>query len=449
MIPKITASTVYSILGNNSSYVPLAIKDVANSCGLTAASYIAGDKAEGKDRFIDEFGTQIIWLGGLPAFNKLFSLILFKPAKLDSKIDARILKNSKILKAAQELAPSETIKNSLKAAASHQKQFKILTVARFAAASVATTLSYLGLTKFRHKYTEDQIKKEYFEKQKNKHVSFMDKTSSAVPFSAAFSAVHNNKQNNNHPTFTGGVQDFIFDPVRNLMLVDGAITGERLSHSRNPQDFFGYVLKESGFWIFMYFAGPMIAKALEKNAENKHKKSIDLDARVIENERFKEAFANGTIKNHLKSFKDADISDVNIYKFAVNNINSANNEKTNINLIVDMAKESDIIECIKINNKNKVDTRKFIDLESLRGVHHKVEKLLTQFEQSGENVDDFFNSVRRLKRASVLKNIGACIGALGILVPSIMLLVRQFSPEYQVKKDIEQKLAAEFENKKS
>ena len=114
-----------------------------------------------------------------------------------------------------------------------------------------------------------------------------------------------------------------------------------------------------------------------------------------------------------------------------------------------MAKESDIIECIKINNKNKVDTRKFIDLESLRGVHHKVEKLLTQFEQSGENVDDFFNSVRRLKRASVLKNIGACIGALGILVPSIMLLVRQFSPEYQVKKDIEQKLAAEFENKKS
>ena len=105
MIPKITASTVYSILGNNSSYVPLAIKDVANSCGLTAASYIAGDKAEGKDRFIDEFGTQIIWLGGLPAFNKLFSLILFKPAKLDSKIDARILKNSEILKAAQELLP--------------------------------------------------------------------------------------------------------------------------------------------------------------------------------------------------------------------------------------------------------------------------------------------------------------------------------------------------------
>lgn len=445
MISNITASTVYSILGNNSSYVPLAIKDVANSCGLTAASYIAGDKVEGKDRFIDEFGTQIIWLGGLPAFNKLFSYLLFKPAKLDPKVDVRILKNKEILTAAAELAPTESLKNTLKTATAHQKQLKILTVARFAAASVATTLSYLGLTKFRHKYTEEQIKKDYFERQKKHRSSHHSVKSSEVPFSSAFANVHNQTarkdKSNNNVSFTGGFQDFIFDPVRNLMLVDGAITTERLSHSRNPQDFLGYVLKEGGFWLFMYFAGPMIAKALEKNAEQKHNKSIDLDARVIENERFKAAFADGTIKNHLAAFKNADKSDVDIYKYAVNNVNSVNPERTNINLVVDMAKESDIIECIKINGKNKVDTRRYIDLDSLRGVHGKIEKLLNQYEQSGETVDEFFKSVRKLKRGAVLKNIGACIGALGVLVPAIMLLVRQFSPEYQVKADIEKKLA--------
>ena len=46
MIPQVTVSTaskIYSVLGNNSSLVPLAMKDVANSCGLTAASYLAGD----------------------------------------------------------------------------------------------------------------------------------------------------------------------------------------------------------------------------------------------------------------------------------------------------------------------------------------------------------------------------------------------------------------------
>ena len=446
MIPKITESTVYSILGNNSSYIPLAIKDVANSCGLTTASYIAGDKVEGKDRFIDEFGTQIIWLGGLPAFNKLFSYAFFKPAKLDAKVDARILKNQDILKLAQELAPTDAIKNSLKDVAAHQKQFKALTIARFAAASVATTLSYLGLTKFRHKYTENQIRKDYFEKQKMNKAAISELKTSEVPFSSAFADVHNVKNQNKkdkNVSFTGGFQDFIFDPVRNLMLVDGAITTERLSHSRNPQDFFGYVLKEGGFWLFMYFAGPMIAKALEKNAERKHNKSIDLDARVIWNERFKHAFVDGSLKKQLLAFKAADKSDIDIYKFAVNNINSANKDKTNLNLVVDMAKESDIIECIKLGDKNKVDTRRFIDLDSLRGIHNKMEKLLNQYEQSGESVDDFFKSVRKLKKGAVLKNIGACIGALGILVPAIMLLVRQFSPEYQVKKDIEKKLAQE------
>ena len=432
MIPKITASTIYSTLGNNSSYVPLAIKDVANSCGLTTASYIAGDKVEGKDRFIDEFGTQIIWLGGLPFFNKIFSLLLFKPAKLDSKIDARILKDQNILKTALEMAPTEAIKNSLTNVASHQKLFKALTIARFAAASVATTLSYLGLTKFRHKYTEEQIKKDYFAKQKLNQKLNNKFESSAVPFSSAFSDVHKNGKSDGkdkNPSFTGGFQDFIFDPVRNLMLVDGAITTERLSHARNPQDFLGYVIKEGSFWIFMYFAGPLIAKAMEKSADKKGT-SIDLDARVIESEKFKNAFKDGSIKSHLQAFKAADKSDLDIYKFAV---------QSKDNLIIDMAKNSDVISILK--GTDSVDTRRYIDLKELRGVSEKIEKLLGQYENSGKDLDEFFKAVRKLKRASVIKNIGACIGALGIVAPAIMLLMRKFSPEYQVKKDLEAKLA--------
>ena len=70
MIPTINASKVYSILGNNDSLVPLAMKDIANSMGLTAGSYITGDSVEGKDRFIDEFGTQAIWLFGIPVYKK-------------------------------------------------------------------------------------------------------------------------------------------------------------------------------------------------------------------------------------------------------------------------------------------------------------------------------------------------------------------------------------------
>ncbi len=441
MIPKLTASTIYSTLGNNSSLVPLAMKDIANSCGLTAASYMAGDKVEGKDRFIDEFGTQAIWLWGIPAYKKILDVAMFKPLGFDPKVDARILKNPEILAAARELAPTEAVKNSLKSAAEHASKFKALTVAKFAASTVLTTLTYLGLTKFRHKYTEDQIKKDYFEKQKGKNVSFMDKSNN-VPFSSAFSPVYNNIGNKG-VTFTGGVQDFIFDPVKNLMLVDASITGERLSHSRNPQDFFGYVIKEGSFWAFMYLAGPLISKALEKSADKKGR-SIDLDARVLESCEFKDAFANGSVKSHLNSFKAADKSDVEIYKFAVNSVNSAKAEGKN--LITEMAAKSDIIGLLK--DSDKVDTRKYIDLGELRGVSEKIEKLLNQYEKSGQTIDEFFKSVRKLKRSAVLKNMGACVGALGVLAPAIMLLMRKFSPEYQVKADVEKKLAESLVTKK-
>lgn len=430
MIPKISASTIYSVLGNNSSLIPLGIKDIANSCGLTTASYLAGDSVEGKDRFIDEFGTQAIWLGGIPTYKYLLDKTIFKPAKLDPQVDVRILKDKNILNAAIEFAPTKAIKESIENVAKNQKLFKNLTLGRFGLSTILTTLTYFGLTKFRHKYTENQIKKDYYARKNS--VKF----NGSVPFSAAFADVHKPAQ----PTFTGGLQNFMFDPVKNLMIVDAAITSERFSHARNPQDFMGYVIKEGSFWLFMYGAGKMISDALEKHSEKKYNKSIDLDARVIECSEFKEAVANGTLKKDLEEFVKADKSDLDIYKFAV----SSNNENT----VVKIAKKSDIISLLK--KSELVDTRAFIDLGTdkaddfggLRGISRKMQKLLEQYESSGEDIDTFFKSVRKLKRSSVLKNIGACIGALGVAAPLIMLAVRKFgnNSEYQVKKDVEAKL---------
>ena len=428
MIPKLTASTIYSTLGNNSSLVPLAIKDIANSCGLTTASYLAGDEVEGKDRFIDEFGTQAIWLWGIPTYKKLLDLPLFKALGFDKEIDARILKNPKILQAAQDLAPTEAIKNSIKHVANNKSKFKALTIAKFAISTVLTAGTYLGLTKFRHKYTENQIKQDYYEKQQQEKDKFL-KTSN-IAFSASFSDVHKpTSQQNKKVSFTGGLQDFIFDPVKNLMLVDASITTERLTHARNPQDFLGYAIKEGSFWAFMYFAGPLISNAMEKYADTKLNKNISLDSRILESGRLQNAFKNGAIKKHLEEFAKADLSDEALYKFAVKP------DKTN--LIIDLAKKSGVITLT--DDKKAVDTRKFINLQELREIRDNLSKLVEQQKTSGKTVDEFLKAVRKLKRASVITNIGACITALGIIAPSIMLLSRK-NQDYQVKADIEQKL---------
>ena len=447
MIPAINASKIYSILGNNESLVPLAIKDIANSFGLTTGSYITGDTLEGKDRFIDEFGTQAIWLFGIPVYKKLLDVALFKPLGYDASIDARILNNPKILKKAQEFAPSKLIEKNIKKVAQNQKLYKGLTIGKFALSTLLTMGTYFGLTKFRHKYTEEQIKKDYFAKNTSpkNDLDF----NSTVPFSSAFSDVHKPKQ----PSFTGGLQEFMFNPVKNLMIVDATISGERFAHSRNKQDFVGYAIKEGSFWAFMYFAGQRIQSFMEKQAEKKHNKSIDLDARVIECDDLKKAFSDKSILKDLKDFP-INGSDVEIYDFINKNPN---------NFVVKMSKKSDIIPTMhksnfsklleKLNLKkaelideNKIDTRKFIDIDDVKSVAKKLEKLNNQYTNSNESLDDFLNIVKSLKRKAVRRNIGSCILALGVIAPAIMVAIRKFgnnNEEFQTKKDIEAKLASQ------
>ena len=75
---------------------------------------------------------------------------------------------------------------------------------------------------------------------------------------------YNQKQHQNNktsastgenPSFKGigeVVKNFAFSPVKNMWILDGAITGERLADSRSPQEFMGYSIKEGLYLFFMY-----------------------------------------------------------------------------------------------------------------------------------------------------------------------------------------------------
>ena len=104
MISPITTSKIFSTLGNGNSLVPMGIKDTANSLGLTAGSYITGQAAESQDRFIDEFGTQLIWLLGIPAYKKILDLTLFKGLGYDAGVDVRVLKDKEVFELAKKYA---------------------------------------------------------------------------------------------------------------------------------------------------------------------------------------------------------------------------------------------------------------------------------------------------------------------------------------------------------
>lgn len=430
----VNVAAIFSTLGNPNSLVPLAVKDISSTTAITASSFLTG-KEEGQDRLIDEVGTQIIWLLGIPAFKWLFDKTIFKAYNLDSKFDVRNLKDKDVFEKIKQYAPTDDIQKNLEKIGKKQGLFKNIALYKFFFATSATIASYIGLTRAKQAYTENKIKqnliKEFNQKQEEKNK--ISTTENEVTFKGVGEVVKN----------------FAFSPVKNMWILDGAITGERLADSRSPQELAGYAIKEGLYLFFMYYAGERIQKALEKRAENKHDKSIKLDARVIENGKLKTSFENGSVKKSLEAFAEIkEKSDADIYEFL---------HKNPENDIVKVAKDSDIISMYEKPKKwyqifdkaeytDKIDTRKFIDLKGIKKTYDKIDTLYKQFLKAtakGETSDEFFKGVKKLKRHSIITNIGTCIFALSVVTPAAMLakrLLGKDNAEFQTKKEIREQL---------
>ena len=431
----VNVAKVFSTLGNPDSLIPLAIKDSASTAGMTVGSYITG-KEEGHDRFIDEVGTEAIWLGGLPFFKWIYNKTVFKSQGLDAKFDARNLKDKNILEKIKKYAPTDKIKENIEKISTNEIAYKRTATGRFLVSTVLTIGSYIGLTKYKQHYTDKKIRenliKEYKESQAKK-------------------TKENKDSNSQNPSFKGvgsTIESIALSPVKNMWVLDGAITAERLADSRSKQEFIGYAIKEASLLFFMYYAGGKIQEMLENYAEKKHKMSIALDARVLEDGFLKKAFEDGTISKSLEDFKNANTSKANLYEFL---------HKNPDNLVVKAAKMSDIIKMYEISQgifkksiiTDKIDTRKFIDLEDFENLNKKIETLYSQYKNalsSGNTSDDFFKQIKKLKRNSIITGLGSCMFALGVLTPAVMLLNRMASndnQEFETKKRIRKQLIKE------
>ena len=235
----INPAKIYSTLGNPNSLVPLGVKDISSCLGMTAGSYATG-KEEGFDRFIDEFGTEALWLGGIPTLKWLYDKTVFKAFGLDAKIDPRNLKDMDMFEKVKKYAPTDEIRENLEKAGKNKRLFKNLAATKFFASTIIAAGAYIGLTKLKQYYTDQKIRKnlikEYQAEVKKKDTE--------------------NKQdvaNSKQPSFKGLgkiVEEFAFSPVKNMYILDGFITSERLKDSRSTQEFIGYTIKEGSALLF-------------------------------------------------------------------------------------------------------------------------------------------------------------------------------------------------------
>lgn len=436
-------SQIVSKLGSPNSRIPLAIKDICNSASCTYFSYNAGGEIEGKDRLVDEIGTGALWLFGIPAYKKLIDKTLFKGAKIDPNIDVRILKDESYLKKAIENAPTEEIKNTLKNATKNIGKIKKLNIAKFGLSLGLTMLSYFGLTKYKQAMTKKNIEKEFMLKQMKAktNVGYYEHFEK----SDVFKDFNNKEKSACTPSFGSSAaikvaENIMLNPIKNMMVLDGCISGERLAQSRTKGEFKENLIKEGSFLFFVYGADKAIKKGMNWISERLLKTPIDLDINLITSDLAKNILNNKDTQSQIHSFakefgKNTDKN--KLFDYILKNQNHP---------VVEAAKKSGIISTIKDKSGNLlIDTRKYIDADEIAKLTNHLENFINSQKSSGKTTTQFLNKIKGFKVGSTIANVGICCLALGYIVPKMVYKAREKeqngNKDFHVKTEYEKELA--------
>lgn len=429
---------VISTLGNKESLIPVMIKDGVDSTSLTYNSYKAGGVIEGIDRGIDEFGTQAIWIGGIPFYKKLIDLTAYKMAKLNPNVDPRVIANKEYSLWAKDNAKGiidksgQTVKDAVTDCLKDGgKLAKNLYKGKIIAATALTLITYFLLTKSKQKNTKLNVINEMktVKEHEKKETTFQPQKEKNI-----FSDFENIGKNNN-PSFKGIMKNLsdaiMFNPVHNMKIIDAGITTERLACSRNKTEFCEHAIKEGAFLFFIYCFGNMIEKWINIASEKFLKKPIDLKIDVLMDEKFKEALAQGKIAEHVKNMPASNSTLTDKLNFIINNPD---------NVVVQAAKKANIVQTVKDKTgQSVVDTSKFIDTQEIEALAKDLLNINDKFKLSGESINKFLNKTKGLKVASVLANIGISCFILGYLIPKAVYKYRELktgSTKFHVAEDI-------------
>lgn len=434
-IQAITTKIV-STLGNKDSLIPIMIKDGVDSTSLTVKSFKEGGPVEGMDRAIDEFGTQAIWIGGIPFYKKLIDLTAYKLAKINPQVDPRIIANGEYASWAKENAKgimSNTKNQPVKTAIEDclkdgGKLAKNLYKGKVVAATALTLGTFFLLTKTKQKKTKDTVISEL--NTVKKHDVFEKEQEPKI-----FDEFTNYTNPTNTPSFKGigkNLADAVmFNPVHNMKIIDAGITTERLACSRNKTEFCEHAIKEGGFLFFIYGFGNLIEKGINKASDKFFHKPIDLQIDVLMDDKFKEALSSGKIASDVSLLPEKSKSLTEKLNFLLNNPD---------NIIVQAAKKSGLVQTVKDSKgKQVIDTSKFIDTKAIETLADNLSNIDKNYKLSAEPINKFLNKTKGLKVASVMANIGISCFVLGYAIPKLIYKYRAMktgTTKFHVAEDI-------------
>ncbi len=390
---------IISAVGNNSSVYPLIVRD----CGIEVPTKIAMTYNQNlkdskqmannalRERLIDEYGTSIVWLGGIPLMNAVADWGI-KKLGYDPKVNVSLLKeNGKQglkynIEKFKNLAPDEVkaMEKVLKNKSTYQK----LLAGKFVL-STAIPIAIMGyyLPKFNFALT-DKLRK---------------KQEAVKPIVQDTLIAEKRYEMGENPSFKGLSSTLAnMSTVNKMAITDGGLTIGRVGTARNK-----YEKMENGFkmsmMMFLNFIAPIwIAKGLDNLSGKLFNTNVNLDPMLLADKQFVKEIKDGSLQ----------IPESNYIEYLDKNPDS---------------KISKLCEkyCGVKYLKNRVrDPREFVDEKKIGKFLDELRKFSKEAAASG-NVDKYAKKALKVKSANILANVGISSFLLAAVLPKVTFILRK------------------------
>lgn len=390
---------IISAIGNNASVYPLIVRD----CGIEVPSKVLMTYNQNlkdskqmaynatRERLIDEYGTSIVWLGGIPLMNKICDWGI-KKLGYDAEVDSSLLKESEKqglklnIDKFKDKAPKEV--EAMKKVLNNKATYQKLQAVKFVL-STAIPVAIMGyfLPKFNFALTDKIRKKQEAVKPivepiiEEEYANYGKSTPSFKGFSAKLA---------NMPT------------VNKMALTDGGLTVGRVGTARNK-----YEKLEMGFkmsmMMFLNFITPIwMAKGFDKLSMTLFKTNVNLSPNLFNDKNFIDAIK----KNKIELPKD------NIIEYLDKKPNSM------------FSKLCEKYCGVKYLKNGIRDPRYFVNEKKVETFRNEIESFAAQAKQSGD-VDKFAKKALKIKSANILANVGISSFLLAVALPKLTFILRK------------------------
>ena len=396
-------TNIISAIGNNSSIYPLLFRDccieapskilIARRENMKESKEVAKDAT--RERFIDEYATSAIWLGGIPAteyfvdkyinkkgYNPKINIRLFSGTQFQS-----IDKNIEKFKNINEKDIQEAIADLVKVKNNKFVYEKLLTKKFFLATAIPTLIMGFVLPKLNFALTRKIRAKKEIANTNQQNIIQADKRK--------FSNV----------AFTGGFTSAVANlrTVDKMAISDGGLTIGRVSTSRNKEEAYMNAFRMIGSMILNFVTPKYIAKLLDNTANKLFKLNVKLDPIILDSEEFLKAVKTGNLKlPNSNCEKD-------ILEFLDKNPQS---------LYAKFAQKLKKVTYLKSGYR---DPRKFVDINDLVKFKEEFEKYM-ELAKKSNNIEKFAQKAKYIKGANILLNVGISSFLLAVALPKAQYL---------------------------